>query len=90
MAINWSIKISQVNPLSGRAYVNFKRLDDVTGAEEIYGFSHAMVGTPEYKASLLDTVWQMHLDTVNKQTAADEFIGDFEQSGKSDLDAREV
>ena len=90
MAINWRIEISQINELAGRAQVNFKRVDDVTSAEESYTFAHALISTPEYRASLLDTVWQMHLDAVAKRAADDEFIANFDQSGKSDLDAREV
>lgn len=89
MAITWEIAIANVNVAQKRADVYFVRLDDVTGATENYSFSKVILETPQERLALLNTVWDNHLEMVNKKAAIDAFIEDLEQQGKDNLEARE-
>lgn len=90
MAITWNCEITNEDPKNFRADINFKRINDVTGAEENYNYSKVIVETTEQRTALLDLVWSEHLETVAKQAVIDDFISNLEQLAKSNLESRET
>jgi len=91
MAINWDIKISNVNVQSKRANVTFTRTDtESTGAPKTYSFANTYVETPEQRISLLNTVKQEVENDATRQADIDILISDLEQAGKSNLETWET
>ena len=86
----WEVQITNVDVDQKRADVSFARVDDESGATENYNYSQVIIETTEQRAALLDTVWDSHIEAVDKQTAIDAFITNLEQLAKSNLEAREV
>ena len=90
MAITWNCDITNVDPGRMRADVSFQRIDDLTGAEENYRYSKAIIETEEQRTALLDLCWDEHLESIAKQTAATNFVANLEQLAKSNLEGREL
>jgi hypothetical protein len=90
MAIIWDCDIRNIDPEHCRADINFKRIDDSTGAEENYDYSRVIIETEEQRTALLDLCWNEHLEITAKQVAAANFITNLEQLAKSNLEGREL
>jgi len=90
MAITWDCEITNADPEHFRADIAFKRVDDVTGAEETYTYSKVIIETTEQRVALLDLTWNEHLKVTTKQNAVSAFITNLEQLAKANLEAREV
>jgi len=89
MAITWECKITNAKPDEFRADIAFKRVDDIALAEENYSFSGTIIETTSQRLALLDLVWQKHLETINKQSAINNFITNLEELAKTNLEGRE-
>ena len=93
MAITWDIKIHPLNISKKEASIVAIRTND-TDPQNILTETHtiisAILDTQEQKIAALDTIWQLHLDYQNKQTAIDAYIGGLEEQVKTNLEAREI
>ena len=92
MAITWDVKIHPLDVARKEASVVAVRADDgiVPVELETHTIISAILDTVEQKNSVLDILWQLHLDYQTKQTAIETFIGNLETQAKINLEGREV
>ena len=91
MAINWDIKLSNVNLQSKRADITFTREDTESAlTPQTYSYRNVLIETAEQRVSLLNSVKAKVEADATKQTTVDALITDLEQAGKSNLEAWEA
>ena len=90
MAITWDIKIYPLDVSRKEASITAVRIDDVAVTTETHTIISALLDTQEQKTTVLDVLWQLHLDYQIKQAAIDAYIGGLEIAAKTNLEGREV
>ena len=89
MAITWEVKITPLDVSKKEASITAIRTDDVALTTEVHTVISALLDTQEHKASVLDTIWKLHLDYQAKQIAIEDYISDLEEVAKTNLEGRE-
>lgn len=91
MAINWDIKITDVNMTTKRAMVTATRTDTESSlSPQTYSFHNTPIGTSQERVSLLNTIKHIVEEDAADQTAIDAVVADLERDGKSSLEAWEL
>jgi len=91
MAVIWTAKISKEDPKQFRANVVFTRVDDaMVGGDFSVSYDKAVIKTDEDRKKLFDAANAMWEKEKARRTIVSNFVGNFEQAAKADLEAREV
>jgi hypothetical protein len=90
MAINWDIKITNVNVVSKRGDITATRTDSVSAlAPQVYFSQNTLIGTPQDRTLLLNSIKAEVVAATAKEIAVKSVITDLEQAGKTALETWE-
>ena len=91
MAISWETTISNVDVVSKRADVNFKRTDSEAPSDEFtITFRQVILETQDERTALLNLTWLKWQEELTNRSNISAFVTNLEQLANASLDAREV